>query len=99
MPLQARAFCTHEVQRGDSRRLSEPDCYSTENIHIQPSKEWGIEGNPSVEDLTESVTLDSFKRVSQVEILGKSLPRRLPSKCRGPGETARWKNTNRSQHD
>lgn len=98
MPVQDRALYIPEVQRGDSRRLSEPDYYCRESIHIQPSKEWGVGGN-QCGGLTESVTLDSLKRASQMEILGKSLPRRLTSKHKGPGETACSKNTQRSQHD
>lgn len=56
-------------------------------------KRVGGRGRSVNADLTESVTLNSLKRVSQVEILGKSLPGRLASKYKGPEERLRVRRT------
>lgn len=48
------------------------------------------------EDLIETVTLNGLKRVSQMDILGKSLISRLASECKGPEEPACSKNSRKA---
>lgn len=81
------------MQRGDSHRLSEPDClwdgkHPSSVIKTAGDGKWRVS-----EDLTETVALNNgLSRVSPVDILGKSLPSRLASKCKGPEEIACSKN-------
>lgn len=77
----------------DSHRLSEPDClwdgkHPSSVIKTAGDGKWRVS-----EDLTETVALNNgLSRVSPVDILGKSLPSRLASKCKGPEEIACSKN-------